>query len=145
MSATAVNGLRDWAKGDYPQEAGIELLIRAFDSQYAQRGCPWVKPCDRPGWLWLDVATLLDHQAVCSGGQRRVLSVVAALVDDRPIADLGDILAGLDRTNLRLVLAALSHAAGSHEHAELIRRSDELVFVPLPALVPWPDETRRAA
>ena len=60
-------GLRAWAKGDYAQEAGVELLIRAFGGQFAQRGCPWVRPCHRPGWYWLDVRTLLDY----SGGLLR--------------------------------------------------------------------------
>ncbi len=145
MPATAAAGLRAWAKGDYPQEAGIELLVRAFRGQFAQTGCPWVKPCSRPGVLWLDVATLLDYAGVCSGGERRVLTIAAALIDGRPIPDLADVLAGLDRRTLTLVLAAIAHAAGSHEQADLIRQGDQLVFVRLPALIPWPTSTRRAA
>lgn len=140
---SAATELRSWAKGDYAQEAGIELLVRAFGGQFAQQGCPWVKPCARPGTAWLDVTTLLDYAGVCSGGERRVLTVVAALVDDRPIRDLPDVLAGLDRRTLVLVLAALAHAAGSHEQADLVAQGDQLVFVSLPALVEWPD--RRAA
>lgn len=141
--ASGVAGLRAWARGNYSQEAGIELLARVFSGRFADAGCPWVKSCSRPGVLWLDVAALLDYSGVCSGGERRVLIVVAALVDDRPIDDVGDVLAGLDRRTLVLVLAAFAHAAGSHEHADLIRTGDQLVCVPLPALVPWPD--RRAA
>lgn len=143
MAVSGAAGLRNWAKGDYAQEAGVELLARAFGGQFAQAGCPWMKHCHRPGLYWLDVTTLLDYSGVCSGGERRVLTVVAALVDRRPVDDLGDILAGLDRRTLALVLAALAHAAGSHEQADLVRDGDQLMFVSLPALVPWPD--RRAA
>lgn len=140
MSATGAAGLRAWSNGGYYQEAGVELLIRAFDGRFAQHGCPWVKPCDRPGLLWLDVAVLVDHLGVLSRGEQRVLTVVAALVDGSRGVDLGDILVGLDRRNLRLVLAALSHAAGSHQHSTLVCEGDGLVLVALPPLVPWQDD-----
>lgn len=143
MAVSGAAGLRAWARGDYAQEAGVELLARAFGGRLADTGCPWVRPCARSGVLWLDVAALLDHTGACSGGERRVLDVVAALVDGRPIPDLGDLLAGLDRPALALVLAALAHAAGSHEQADVVRTGDRLVCAALPALVPWPD--RRAA
>lgn len=144
MSTTAATGLRSWAKGMYATEAGVELLIRSFAGQFAQVGCPWIKPCHRPGVFWLDVATLLDYRGVCSGGERRVLTVVAALVDGRPVDDLADVLAGLDRQHLTLVLAASAHAAGSHDQVDVIRHGDQLALVDQPALIPWP-ENRRAA
>jgi hypothetical protein len=37
MSAAAI-GLRTWAMGDFAQEAGVELLIRALDGRFAFRG-----------------------------------------------------------------------------------------------------------
>lgn len=145
MPGTAAAGLRAWARGDYAQEAGVELLVRAFGGRFARVGCPWVKACSRPGWFWLDVSVLLDHTAVCSGGERRVVAVVAGLVDGRPV-DLGDVLAGLDRDAVALVLAAMSHAAGTHEQAELVHHGgDGIVFAPLTALVPWPTPVGRAA
>ena len=42
-----------------------------------------------------------------------MLALVAALLDEAPV-DVVDIITGLDRANLHLVLAALAHAAGSH-------------------------------
>jgi hypothetical protein len=145
MDAAAADGLRAWAKGAYAAEAGVELLIRAFRGRFAHRDCAWVRPSDPTGRYWLDVATLLDYQGICSGGERRVLSVVAALVDGRPITDLGSTLAGLDRDSLLLVLAAMAHAAGAHEHSELVAQGDELVYRQLPAIMSWPAENRRAA
>jgi hypothetical protein len=57
--------------------------------------------------------------------------------------DLGDLAAGLDRRALTLVLAAIAHAAGSHEHR--IDRDRDGVPHPggrLPPLVPWPQPNR---
>jgi hypothetical protein len=81
-----------------------------------------------------------------SGGARRVLTVVAALMDGQQVIDhLARMVSGLDRQNLLLVLAALAHAAGCHEQAGLVGRGDEPMFVPLPPLVAWPDDVARAA
>ena len=137
MSATAM-GLRTWSKGDFVQEAGVELLIRAFDGRFAERGWPWVRPCRRPGWFWIDTEAITQRSGCLSGGERRVLSVVASLIGRDPIRNLGDIVTGVDRRHLHLILAALAHAGGSHEHVDLVWHGDELTFGPLPALVPWP-------
>ena len=136
MSATAM-GLRTWAKGDFVQEAGVELLIRAFDGRFAERGCPWVRPCEHPGWFWVDTEAIAAHSGGLSGGERRVLSVVASLSGSDPVRDLGDIAAGVDRRHLHLILAALAHAGGSHQHVDLVWHGDELRLDSLPALVPW--------
>lgn len=143
--------LRAWARGIYPTEAAVELLIR---SGLARAGDPWVQPGDDPGWWWLDTDALraaLDEGTHHSGGERRVLSVVASLGGHSPDGfALSEALPGLDRNHLALVLAALAHAAGSHEHRDLsafhaaaatggpIDR-EMLRGEPLPALVPWPD------
>jgi hypothetical protein len=77
------------------------------------------------GRIWLDCDRLSEQQQqpVLSGGERRVLGVVVALVDPTPDRriDLADLAAGVDRDHLDLVLAALAHAGGSHEHAALVR------------------------
>jgi hypothetical protein len=146
VTETAAAGLRAWARGAYDQEAGVELLVRAFGGRFAEQGCPWIRPGDRPGWFWVDVLGLSEHLGVLSGGEQRILAVVASLIDGRRAIDhLGETVAGLDRRHLQLVLAALAHAAGSHEHAELVGRGEELVFVPLQALVAWPEDAAKAA
>jgi hypothetical protein len=40
VDETAGEGLRLWARGGYDLEAGVELLIRAFDGRFARQGCP---------------------------------------------------------------------------------------------------------
>lgn len=139
MSSVAVTrGLRKWAKGAFDQEAGVELLIRGCGGRFARQGCPWIRTCERPGWFWMDVSSLLEHAGAFSGGEQRVLMIAAALIDRRPIPDLAGVLCGLDRADLQLVLAALAHAAGSHEQVELVRHGEELSVQRLSALVPWP-------
>ena len=68
---------------------------------------------------------------------------------------MAGVLAGLDRPQLALVLAALAHAGGSHEQVDVTVTETGLSFEPLPALVPLarpgrqptrqglPDERRR--
>lgn len=113
--------LRRWAKGLYPLEAGVELLIRAFDGRFANPGQPWVQQGDDPGWWWIDVEQMNeDYYAALSGGETRLLRIAASLLDGEPV-DLSRNLAGLDREHIQLVLAAIARASGSNEHQYLTR------------------------
>ena len=108
--------LRTWATGSLPLVAAVELLIRAFDGRFAHHEQPWIR-IEANGYAWLDDHALAGGLGRLSGGERRVLSIVAALADtsgNRRI-DLADAITGIDRTHLDLVLAALAHAAGAHE------------------------------
>ena len=105
LPAVVVDGLRRWARGAYAEEAAVELLVRAFGGRFASAGCQWVQPCERPGWFWLDGESMLHDTAALSGGEQRVLSIVGALVSGLAVSDLAGVLAGLDRPNLKLVLA----------------------------------------
>jgi hypothetical protein len=107
------DGMRVWAKGCYPEEAAVELLIRFSGGRFATPGRPWVVPCRRSGWYWCNPIEIRFHTVGVSEGERRVLEVVAALLGDEPV-DLLDIATGLDRATLALVLAAIAHAGGSH-------------------------------
>ncbi|MGH3971868.1 MAG: hypothetical protein ACRDS9_00860 [Pseudonocardiaceae bacterium] len=113
MTATYVevaSGLRAWAKGLLPVEAAVEILIRAHGGRLL-RG-PWVKPRDQfggDGW-WLDVEEVAAA-GYLSGGERRLLAVVASLADYRETVSLSDVLPGLDQPTTRVVLAAMAHAA----------------------------------
>lgn len=139
--SVVADGLRAWARGCYPDQAALELLIRAFDGQFACDGAPWIRPGARPGLYSLDPDKIETHAGGLSGGERRVLAVVAALAGDRPLRDLCGILAGVDRPHLALILAALAHAGGSHEHSEVIFTANHRVeFVDLPALIAWPSD-----
>lgn len=111
--------LRYWAKGLYPLEAGVELLIHAFDGRFANPWQPWVQQGDDPGWWWIDVDQMTeDNYGALSGGETRLLRIAASLLGGPPV-DLSRNLAGLDREHLQLVLAAVAHASGSHEHSPM--------------------------
>lgn len=126
---TPAEGLRAWAKGLYPLEAATELLIRGG---FAQKWRPWVHPCDddwtdRQGWHYIDFEHLPEHIGGASGGERRFLLFAASLSDRCDLGErerLGDLVSGLDRSKVRLMLAAVAHAAGTHEGVELIRDND---------------------
>jgi hypothetical protein len=143
--AVTVAGLRAWARGAYAEEAAVELLARAFGGRFASAGWPWVRPCDRNGWFWLDPEAIWVGSRMLSGGERRLLSVVAALVGGQPLADLGGTLAGLDRRNLELVLAAFAHAAGSHEQSLMKMTDAGPRFQRVEPLVDWPSVERMAS
>jgi hypothetical protein len=139
MTTTAmtvtVTALRAWAAGSYPDMAAVELLARAFGRRFATPGRPWI--VDDDGGVWLD-GTALRSAAALSGGERRVLRLVAALVDAEPV-DIVDVVTGLDRHHLDLVLAALAHAGGSHEHTTVTHDPDGTVHWARPGpLHPWP-------
>ncbi len=138
--------LRTWARGSLPLTAAAELLIRSFDGRFAAASQPWIR-VESTGATWLDDQYLAAGLGGLSGGERRVLTVVAALADSTGARriDLTDVVTGIDRDNLDLVLAALAHAAGSHEHAGLEVAADERSarLVRLPPLHPWPDSSTK--
>ena len=111
--------------------AAVELLIRAFGGRFATRVQPWIRQSES-GRFWCDPAVIAEYAGALSGGERRVLAVVACLLGGDPV-DLVDVAPGLDRINLTLVLAAVSHAGGSHQHTEW-----RTGIQPGP-IVPWPD------
>jgi len=137
------------AVGDYALEAAVLLLAGsghwvphlqaagligiALDGDAAGDG-PWAAV----QWADLDRAV---RAGVISGspGQLRLLRAAAGLADGQPV-DLADLTAGVDRRELTLLLAALAHAAGSHEHREVVREDDGTTH-PGPVLGPvvgWP-------
>jgi len=138
-----VCGLRTWARGGYAAEAAVELLVRAMDGRSASPDWPWVRANPISGWYWIDPDAIIAGSGRLSGGERRLLAVVAALVGGPPLSDLADVLAGLDRSNLALVLAAFAHAGGSHEHTLLQFTDAGPEFDRPGALVDWPSTDQR--
>lgn len=105
-------GLRAWARGMYTLTAAAELLIRFGPPLLTG---PWVEHDPDAARYWFNTETAAEEGGYLSGGERRVLDLAASLAsDERPVA-LGDAVSGLDREHLDLVLAAIAHAAGSHE------------------------------
>jgi hypothetical protein len=111
------------AVGDYAAEAAVLLL--ANDGHWLARlraaGVITVEAEPVDGQLWARIewaepdAALAEGQLPGSQEELAVLRVAASLADGRPI-DLADVAVALDRRTLGLVLAALAHAAGSHDH-----------------------------
>ena len=134
-------GLRAWAKGLYPLEAAVELLVRVAGGRFASPCYPWIQPCDQPGWWWLNhVAITDDNLGALSGGEQRILRIVASLAAGQPVNLYAD-LPGLDRELMSLVLAAMAHANGSHEHPDIHIDHDRglaVVTGRLNSLHPWP-------
>jgi hypothetical protein len=100
------------------QDAGLIAIALDGDTD----GGPWAAV------QWGDLDRALRTGGLSgSGGQLRMLRVAAGLADGQPV-DLADVTAGVDREELTLVLAALAHAAGSHEHTDVpgpeVRRPD---------------------
>lgn len=138
--------LRQWARGVYPQEAAVELLLRAFHGRFARPGNPWIRPTDDGGYR-LDSEALASGDRCLSGGEQRLLQVVAALAGDAQVS-LSAAIPGMDRDLVELVLAAIAHAAGSHEHANIVVEHDAGVAHFLghhPSLHPWPALERPGA
>ena len=138
---TVQYALRSWAAGSLPLTAAVELLTRCFDGRFAAASQPWIR-VEPNSWTWLDDQDLAASLGSLSGGERRVLTVVAALADSTGTRriDLTDVVTGIDRENLDLVLAALAHAAGFHEHAglEVSEPTRTARLVRLPSLRAWP-------
>lgn len=134
-------GLRQWARGLYALEAATELLIRGFGGKFAKPGNPWVHTPQGDEYPWIDFEQLPEHIGALSGGERRYLLLATSLAGYEEVK-LGDLLPGLDRPHLKLVMAAVSHAAGSHQSGRIISFHGDGVSVgPLEdfgPLYPWP-------
>lgn len=127
---------REQARGVLHEEAGVELLIRAGLVGTAEA---WVK---RVGEGFELDAEALAAAALGGGGysagQVAVIAVAASLIAGRPV-DLSEVLTGLDRPTTVLVLAAIAHAAGSHQDSDIALESDgQGRVVALDSLYPWP-------
>lgn len=133
--------LRAWAEGSYPLEAAVELLIRSGASIH--RAAPWILD-HGDGTAGVDPDVLLTSAGAWSGGEQRVARIAASLLGGQQV-DLSGEICGLHREQLDLVLAALAHANGSHEHSGAIRDDDGRVvgFERLRSLYPWPESAEQ--
>lgn len=72
-------GLRLWAAGSMHDEAAVELLA-ALGGRFTSTARPWIRPCPRPGWYWLDADALTGYVSRLTPHQERVLALVGALL-----------------------------------------------------------------
>lgn len=132
--------LRAWAKGNHGLEAATELLIRGFDGRFADPGCPWVHPT--ASGHWIDFAAILAQTGALSGGEQRFLQIAASLPDGDTTVNLGYALTNLDRKHVHLVLAAVAHTAGTHQHQQITAHPDGRITVQRPgSIVSWEQTT----
>lgn len=78
-----------------------------------------------------------------SSGEQRILDIAASLADDDYRVSLTDVLSGLDRETLELVVAAVAHAGGSHQQERIEVDHEAGVAHRMgryPSLYPWPDQ-----
>ncbi|WP_200939165.1 hypothetical protein [Modestobacter sp. Leaf380] len=142
------------AAGDNAAEASVLLLLHAghWLSELVAAGLiavdyddvPVTSSSDRPlrvGWAavtWIDVdAAVLAGRIVGSGGQLRILRAAASLASGH-LVDLDDLPSGLDRRHLHLLVAAIAHAGGSHQHRQEPDASLEFGGHGAPTLGAWP-------
>lgn len=132
---TVIEDVRRWAAGMHATTAGAELLIRQGVAVYD--GAPWIKPSNDRAWI--DVDLLLHESGVWSGGEQRVVRIACSMLGGPPV-DLSEELPGLDRRATELVLAAVAHAAGSHEDSEVVVDDEgrPTGFRRLSSAYPWP-------
>jgi hypothetical protein len=140
------------AVGDYTSEAAVLLLANAGHWLPALAAADLITvetddddtapPTGQvPGIAWAAITWTDLELALAAGriegssGQLHILRAAASIADGRPV-DLGDTASGLDRRYLQLLLAALSHAGGSHEHRDIDAAG--LPSGPLPPLASWP-------
>jgi hypothetical protein len=153
--------LRRWAKGIYYMEAGAEVLIRSgFAAKMDKAG--YLEQSDafgegRPAghMAYPNAAGYYMNGGYLSGGESVIMRFAAAMLrqkvdedDEEPITFPLDEIARLSRGWQALLLAAMSHAGGSHEHyphPEIVERDGKAVLVTaprdekLPPLFPWPE------
>lgn len=147
---THADDLRAWAMGVYTREAGTELLLRAFEGRLAAPDKPWVVTevtgqGQKRAFIYFD-AIPLEMSEEDAPWEHAVLLVAASLGGDQRVW-LGDVLAGMPRHLVKLVLAAVSHAAGQHDHysgfsftgdgSPGVRHTDTTLY-------PWPEDTGAA-
>lgn len=81
MSASVV-GLRRWAAGSATDAAAVELLALVAGGRLLAGSCPWVRPCGRLGWFWLDPRPLTGLLGSLRGRDRQLVALVVALLAD---------------------------------------------------------------
>lgn len=117
--------LRAWAERSYPCEAAVELLVAhgmwlrrsdfraaavdAIDEGWTRDG---TAPMASVDWT---AAALFASKAPCSSSERSVL-LAACSLGGHDAGALTVLTRSLDRANLTLLLQAVAHAAGWHEH-----------------------------
>ncbi|NMR19176.1 hypothetical protein [Cellulomonas fimi] len=128
-------GLRAWARGLYPAEAAVELLLahRGWLHRRDFTGIALLIGDDGPEYIGIDwtAAAELARRAPASGSEIAMLQVAVGLAGHDLEQPLGHLLSRLDQVNTTIVLHAIAHTAGWHERGKVA-----LVTVGFTALTP---------
>ena len=132
------------AVGDYAAEAAVLLLANDGSWLALLRAAGMItveaEPVGEQMWArieWAELdAALGDGRLPGSPEELAALQVAVSLADGRPV-DLADVAVALDRRRLGLVLAALAHAAGSHDHCAPAGQGAD-ADLRLGPLIAWP-------
>ncbi len=121
--------LRAWARGIYPGEAGVELLIGhatfLHRADFTSRFISTTTSSDGTSLAaidWPAAITALGAGLPCSGGEQRMLQLAASLAAGIPV-NLRHALTGIDDRSVNLVIKAVLHASGHralpglHDHS----------------------------
>jgi len=111
--------LRACARGLYPLEAGVDLLIsnaswldrEDFQDQFIHTAISLTDGVTTMAEIdWQAAISALDARHLpCSGGEDRMLRLAASLAAGTPVS-LRDTLTGIDHRNIELVITAVLHA-----------------------------------
>ena len=82
MSAQVLSGLRHWAAGSATDMAAVELLALVAEGRLLRVAAPWVQPCVRPGWFWLDPGPLAQLPARLQNRDRQLVALAVALLSE---------------------------------------------------------------
>jgi hypothetical protein len=86
VSTGVLSGLRHWAAGSAADMAAVELLAMVAGGRLLRSSSPWVQPCVRPGWYWLDATLLAQVPPRLRGRDRQLVALAIVLLGDtRPV------------------------------------------------------------
>jgi len=120
--------LRACARGIYPLEAGVDLLIshacwphrEDFQDEFIHTGISITDGATTMAEIdWQAAISALDARHLpCSGGEERMLRLAASLAGVIPVS-LRDTLTGIDHRNIELLITAILHAWGQRPEPEI--------------------------
>ena len=120
--------LRACARGLYPLEAGVDLLIsnaswldrEDFQDQFIHTAISLTDGVTTMAEIdWQAAISALDARHLpCSGGEERMLRLAASLAGGTPVS-LRDTLTGIDHRNIELVITAVLHAWGQRPEPQI--------------------------
>ena len=119
--------LRACARGIYPLEAGVDLLIghacwlhRHDFQEFIHAGISIADGVTTMAEIdWPAAISALDTRDLpCSGGEERMLRLAASIAGGIPVS-LRDTLTGIDHRNIELVITAVLHAWGQRPAPEI--------------------------